>query len=215
MNEFRLVFQRTYRFCCGRSVILSILAWKGAVKEGGRYTLDLALSYRDEGKTQVTIFNQLDLIITNLHSIKGNYKQLWIFYKVFSNRDIRILSINKTQKYLRYWVQIYCGCSASITFYEWNSISVIWPPRALLQRSILWTQFSTTLTHISTGTLAISRWLLSFRSSKVAGLLALVMGHRMKTSIYRKDNIDVTNKHRYRKKISIIVILNIAPAQVF
>ena len=25
---------------------------------------------------------------------------------------------NKTQKYLRYLVQIYCGCSASITFYE-------------------------------------------------------------------------------------------------
>ena len=74
--------------------------------------------------------------------------------------------------YLRYWVQIYCGCSASITFYEWNSISVIWPPRARLQRSILWTQFSTILAHISTGTLAISRWMLSLRSSKVAGLLA-------------------------------------------
>ena len=92
--------------------------------------------------------------------------------KGFSNRDITILSMNKTQKYLRYWVEIYCGCSASITFYEWNSISVIWPPRAGLQRSILWTQFSTTLAHISTGKLAISRWMLSLRSSKVAGLLA-------------------------------------------
>ena len=38
--------------------------------------------------------------------------------KGFSNRNIKILSMNKTQKYLRYWVQIYCGCSASITFYE-------------------------------------------------------------------------------------------------
>ena len=54
--------------------------------------------------------------------------------KGFSNRDITILSMNKTQKYLRYWVQIYCGCSASITFYEWNSISVIWPPQARLLR---------------------------------------------------------------------------------
>ena len=92
--------------------------------------------------------------------------------KGFSNRDMTILSINKTQKYLRYWVQIYCGYSASITFYEWNSISVIWPPRARLQRSILWTQFSTTLAHISTGTLTISRWMLSLRSTKVAGLLS-------------------------------------------
>ena len=38
--------------------------------------------------------------------------------KRFSNRDITILSMNKTQKYLRYCVQIYCECSASITFYE-------------------------------------------------------------------------------------------------
>ena len=91
--------------------------------------------------------------------------------KGFSNRDITILSMNKTQKYLRYWVQIYCGCSASIIFYEWNSISVVWPPWARLQRSILWTQFSTTLAHILTGTLAISRWMLSLRSSKVASLL--------------------------------------------
>ena len=67
--------------------------------------------------------------------------------KGFSNRDITILSMNKIQKYLRYWVQIYYGCSASITIYEWNSVSVIWPPRARLQRSILWTQFSTTLAH--------------------------------------------------------------------
>ena len=56
--------------------------------------------------------------------------------------------MNKTQKYLRCWVKINCGCSTSITLYEWNSISVIWPPRARLQRSILWTQFSTTLAHI-------------------------------------------------------------------
>ena len=54
-------------------------------------------------------------------------------YKRFSNRDIKILFMNKTQKYLRYWVQIFCGCSASITFYEWNSKSIIWPPRARLQ----------------------------------------------------------------------------------
>ena len=46
--------------------------------------------------------------------------------KGFSIRTT-ILCMNKTQKYLRYRVQIYCGCSASITFYEWNSISVIWP----------------------------------------------------------------------------------------
>ena len=100
---------------------------------------------------------------------------IWIlssFCKGFSNRDITILSMNKTEKYLKYWVQIYCGCSESITFYEWNLILVIWLPRARLQRSILWTQFSTTLAHISTGTLAISRWMLSLRSSKVAGLLA-------------------------------------------
>ena len=107
-------------------------------------------------------------------------------FNFFSNRDITILSMNKAHKYLRYWVQIYCGCSASITFYELNSISVIWPPRARLQRSILWTQFSTTLAHISTGTLAISRWMLSLRSSKVAGLLAytsdLIWPHRKKSN---------------------------------
>ena len=103
---------------------------------------------------------------------RSHLKKLSLPCKRFSNKDITILSMNKTQKYLRYWVQIYCGCSASITFYEWNSISVIWPPRARLQRSILWTQFSTTLAHILTETLAISRWMLSLRSSKVAGLLA-------------------------------------------
>ena len=93
-------------------------------------------------------------------------------YEGFSNREITILSMNKTQKCLKYWVQIYFGCSASITFYEWNLISVKWPPRARLQRSVLWTQFFTTLAHISTGTLAISRWMLSLRSSKVSGLFS-------------------------------------------
>ena len=101
--------------------------------------------------------------------------------KGFSNRDITILSMNKTQKYLRYWVQIYRGCSASITFYESNSISVMWPLRARLRRSILWTQFPTTLAHISTGTLAIYEikrfrslmsifwlWILIHRPSKPA-----------------------------------------------
>ena len=110
--------------------------------------------------------------------------------KEFSNRDITILSMNKTQKYLRYWVQIYCGCSGSITFHEWNSISVACPPKARLQRSILWTQFSTTLAHISTGTLAISRGMLSLRlslrSSKVADLLAetsdLIWPHKKKSN---------------------------------
>ena len=38
-------------------------------------------------------------------------------YNWFSNRDITISSMNKTHKCLRYWVQIYCGCSASITFW--------------------------------------------------------------------------------------------------
>ena len=101
------------------------------------------------------------------------YSQNWLNrfsclkYKGFSNRDITILSMNKAQKYLRCWVQIYCGCSASITFYEWNSISIIWPSRARLQRSILWTQFSTTLAHITTVTLAISRWMLSLRSPRL------------------------------------------------
>ena len=81
-----------------------------------------------------------------LFSKKFSYKKILFFSssnilvnKGFSNRDITILSMNKTQKYLRYWVQIYCGCSASITFYEWNSIWVVWPLRARLQRSILWT----------------------------------------------------------------------------
>ena len=100
-----------------------------------------------------------------------NFDTIFLRYYAFISNKITISSMNKTKKYLRYWVQIYCGCSARITFYEWNSISVIWPPRARLQRSILWSQFATTLAHISNRTLAISRWMLSLRTSKVAGFL--------------------------------------------
>ena len=38
------------------------------------------------------------------------FPPVWTQSKGFSNRDLTILSMNITQKYLRYWVQIYCGC---------------------------------------------------------------------------------------------------------
>ena len=61
------------------------------------------------------------------------------------------------------------------------------------------------LTHADTVRTGITRSFWSYMAQKPEKN-KLVMGHRMKTSMYRKDNIDVKNKHRYRKKISIIVI---------
>ena len=58
---------------------------------------------------QKIVTSNLPLVIRYIHTYKG-----------FFNRDITILSMKKTQKYLRYWVQIYCWCIASITFYEWS-----------------------------------------------------------------------------------------------